>query len=189
MGVFNFKKNKNVVVSTKTMTVDEYIKAIERPILDAWSDPVLMEKTGIKDLFADNIKITKKMSAEDIFECMKRTNRMSIEGAEISTKFDEEARPYHEDSFEKRKMAAATGIGSMSNYDNEFFSADTILRITNDVCGNRENIEVGPTPAAEALFNILVKEINSLKIIKNIMFDSIMITAGTSFATMTGYKK
>lgn len=188
MGIFNFKKNKkDVVVSTKAMTDEEYIKAIERPILDAWSDPVLMEKTGINDLFAENVKVVKEMSEQDILDCIDRIHKMEVDGINVSTRFNQEAADYHKDSFEKRKMAAITGIGSVSNYENDYFSADTILRIMKDVRMEKSGVDVS-IPDDRDLLEYLNEQFEALKEVKGLMFNFILISAKSSFAPMLGYK-
>ena len=90
--------------------------------------------------------------------------------------------------FEKRKNAIITGKGSVSSYENEFFSADTILRIMNDVCSKRESFDKSYSGGGEQFLDYLVDKIDELKSLKEIMFDFIMVSTKPSFAVMTGYK-
>lgn len=187
MGIFKKKK-----ISSKTMTVEEYIAAVCGPIRESWVDPVLLEKTGlsIEDLFKDNVKIKKAMSGTDIQECTDRVVRMIYDSVDVVSKFHEEEKPYHEDSREKRMNAAVTGVGSISNYDSDFYHADTILRIMKEIRSKSPEIETKELSIdGKDILWTLEDKIKMLKKHENIMYHGIIVFAHVSMAEMKGYKK
>ena len=174
-----------MIFPNKTMSNEDYIKAVEGPIIDAWTDKVILEKTGLKSLFDDYITINKNMSYEDICDCFRRLESMTYSSVEVGFRFDSK---YHE----SRKRACDVLLNSTDGrplYENDFFSANTILEIMKEVRAENDFVSDDEIPESyHEAFAFLTEQIIILKTFKKMMFDTIFDVAERAHANMVGYK-
>ena len=87
--MFNlFKKsNKKKVISTETMSIEEYSAAIKPKVIEAWNDPYVAERITTKTIFDEGARLKDGLTFEELKECDARMTRAISIGNEFSTRF------------------------------------------------------------------------------------------------------
>lgn len=190
-----FVKNnaRDESVSSRRMSTDEYIASVEGGIVPYWVDKTLMEKTGIKDLLADNAQVAVAMSYDDAYDCLKRVMRMVDMATYVSTEF-------HARSEELDYLSSAEAFGKhldnvacgetkdVFRVKHDFYSADTIRNLFIEAQEKAEINECdAPTDLDEAMKR-LNGAIKSLRPVLRCTFISIECAAIAAMAEMSGFK-
>ena len=189
-----FSKIKNFIgrreISTKTMSPDEYLKAIEGPLMDCWIDNEMMNKLGIKNLFADNNIDVSAISEDDIIYCANAANMMAERIAHVGEVFQERSSSLRAKKYKDKMENFKNGVASSKDSDyHEFYTADNLLNIFKEA---NETI-TAPSVELDSDINVvkeeLIKQVNALPLFKNAVFASLALYIGSSTYIMTGYSK
>jgi hypothetical protein len=84
--VNNMSKQKTIV-STETMSSNEYICAIENELLSVLVDRSMLSQFGIKDVFANGARVPNQLSYDDACHCMDSIEMILEELGYVSDRF------------------------------------------------------------------------------------------------------
>ena len=138
--------NKKKEISTKTMTDNEYIAAIEGNILPYWNDDVVCKKIGVKSLFESGAHVKNKLSIEDAKNCVLRMTRMVNIGTYVTDQFREKSAALRNDKSKTSEDKAA------------FYNATTIKNLFIEA---QQNVEIEIVDDDRSCENI-IKGINTM---------------------------
>lgn len=180
-------------ISTANMSSEEYMKAVEDKILPYWADRELMEKTGIKNLFAEGTQVLVKLSYDDAYECLRKAMRMVDVAAYVSNTFSERSRAMDLNSkemFNQHLVDVKSGKKSGAyRVHHDFYSADTIRDLFIEAQNNVQYNAIEVPADCEEAMKRLNAAVGSLHYIKNATFVAVIISANAAMADMTGFKK
>lgn len=189
--------NKNLkgscgTVSTATMTNEQYIAAIEGGVLTHWADEELMRKTGINNLFADNIKVKNTLSYEDACDCLNRVLKMVEMATYVGAQFHKRSNEIDEQNADAyTKYLQDLSVGKTSGkfvVENDFYSADTLRDLFIEA---KEKVAMVDGDAPNDLASAIEKlnsSISALSSIKKIVFMNAIVSAHVANAEMTGFR-
>lgn len=195
LGIFKKIINKNntgpMVVSTATMTDEQYIKAVEGEIHRHWVDEEILAKTGISDLFANDIVINKNMSYEDICDCLNRVCKMVDMATYVSTTFcarSKELGINETEEYKKHLDNVMNGTAkSTFRIEHDFYSADTIRDLFIEAKTNVDACPVDTPVDADDAMKRLVSTIKILPKVQYLTFAAMISHASVRSTVLRGF--